>query len=204
MLARLADLVASHRILVSRLFAIAFFVLMAVTESALKGRIISSVLFLIGLTLVGAAIVGRLWCSLYISGRKDSELITAGPYSISRNPLYFFSLLGFVGIGLATETLSFSVAFVLIFLLVYPATIRREEAFLHAKFGSAFIDYCARTPRFFPSLKAFNEPDWYVVNPRLVRRTMGDVLWFVWLVGIIALVEVLHEYGFMQPILRLP
>jgi len=204
MLARLADLVASHRIPVSRLFAIAFFVLMAVTESALKGRIISSVLFLIGLTLVGAAIVGRLWCSLYISGRKDSELITAGPYSISRNPLYFFSLLGFVGIGLATETLSFSVAFVLIFLLVYPATIRREEAFLRAKFGSAFIDYCARTPRFFPSLKAFNEPDSYVVNPRLVRRTMGDVLWFVWLVGIIALVEVLHEYGFMQPILRLP
>jgi hypothetical protein len=55
MLARLADLIASHRILVSRLLAIAFFALMAVTESALEGRIISSVLFLIGLTLVGAA-----------------------------------------------------------------------------------------------------------------------------------------------------
>lgn len=204
MLARLADLIASHRILVSRLLAIAFFALMAVTGSALEGRIISSVLFLIGLTLVGAATVGRLWCSLYISGRKDSELITSGPYSISRNPLYFFSLLGFVGIGLATETLSFSVAFALIFLLVYPATIRREEEFLRAKFGSAFTDYCARTPRFFPSLKAFNEPGSYVVNPRLFRRTMGDVLWFVWLVGIIELVEALHEYGYMKPILRLP
>jgi len=63
MLASLADLVASHRILVSRLIVIAFFVLMAVTESALGVRIISSVLFLIVFTLVGAAPVGRLWCS---------------------------------------------------------------------------------------------------------------------------------------------
>ncbi len=204
MLEKLDDFVASHRILVSRLFAIAFIVLMAITESALKGHIISSVLFLIGITLVGAATVGRLWCSLYISGRKDSELITAGPYSISRNPLYFCSLLGFVGIGLTTETLSFSVALVLIFLFAYPATIRREEEFLRAKFGSAFTDYCARTPRFFPSLKAFNEPGSYVVNPGLFRRTMGDALWFVWLVGIIKLVEALHEYGLMKPMLRLP
>jgi len=43
-----------------------------------------------------------------------------------------------------------------------------------------------------------------VVNPGLFRRTMGDVLWFVWLVGIIELVEALHEYGFMKPVLRLP
>lgn len=58
----------------------------------------STILFLLGLLLVGVATVGRLWCSLYISGHENSELITTGPYSLSRNPLYFFSLPGFAGI----------------------------------------------------------------------------------------------------------
>ena len=74
MFASLADVVASNRILVSRVFAVAFFLLLVVTESAEEGSIVSSLLFLIGLVLVGAATVGRLWCSLYISGYKSAEL----------------------------------------------------------------------------------------------------------------------------------
>lgn len=204
MLERLADFVSSNRILVSTYFAIAFFLLLVLTESAQNGSIISSLLFLTGLVLVGVAMVGRLWCSLYISGYKNSELITSGPYSMTRNPLYFFSFLGFVGIGLATETLSFSFAFVLMFWLTYPSIIKREEEFLRSKFGDAFTDYCARTPCFLPNLKALREPESYVVNPKLFRRTMGDVLWFIWLVAIIELVKALHEYQFLTPIIRLP
>ena len=33
---------------------------------------------------------------------------------------------------------------------------------------------------------------------------MGDVLWFVWLVGVIELVEAFHEYGLIAPLIRLP
>jgi hypothetical protein len=43
-----------------------------------------------------------------------------------------------------------------------------------------------------------------VVNPRLFRRAMGDALWFIWLVGIVELVEALHEYQLVTPLLRLP
>lgn len=204
MLARLADFVASNRILVSRIFAIAFFLLLVVTESAEEGSIVSSLLFLTGLVLVGAATVGRLWCSLYISGYKSAELITAGPYSMSRHPLYFFSLLGFAGIGFATETVTFGLAFVVAFWLVYPHIIRREEDYLRSKFGDAFAEYCATTPRFFPDFKALREPESYLVNPKLFRHTMGDVLWFVWLVGVIELVEAFHEYGLIAPLIRLP
>lgn len=200
----LSDYIASHRIVVSRLFAVAFFLLIAVTQGAHEGNILSSLLFLAGLVLVGIATVGRLWCSLYISGRKDTELITTGPYSLTRNPLYFFSLLGFVGLGLATETISLAVAFAVVFLLGYRRVIQREEEFLRRRFGQAFADYCARTPRFFPKLKGLREPEQYLVNPRLFRRTMGDVLWFVWLVGAIEFVEALHEFGFITPLLTLP
>jgi protein-S-isoprenylcysteine O-methyltransferase Ste14 len=204
MLARFADVISSNRILVSRVVAIAFFVLLVLTESAQEGSIISGLLFLSGLVLVGVATVGRLWCTMYISGYKGSELITSGPYSISRNPLYFFSLLGWIGIGIATETFSFGIAFALAFWLLYPHIIKREEEYLRGKFGQAFTEYCGRTPRFFPNPKAFHEPESYVVNPRLFRRAMGDALWFIWLVGIIELVEALHEYQFVTAVIRLP
>lgn len=198
------NFIASHRILISRIFAIGFFLLLVVTESATEGSMTSTLLFLVGLVLVGIATVGRLWCSVYISGYKSAELITAGPYSVSRNPLYFFSFLGFAGIGFSTETFTFALALIVVFSIVYPLIIKREEEFLRAKFGEAFIAYTASTPRFLPNLKALREPETWTVNPRLFRRTMGDVLWFVWLVGIIEVVEALHEYHIVTPIIRLP
>lgn len=201
---QLAEVVSSHRILVSRVFGIVFFLTVLVMESTHEGSIISAVLFLIGLVLVGIATVGRLWCSLYISGYKDSQLITTGPYSISRNPVYFFSLLGFAGIGFATETVTLGFGLTLIILIGYPPVIKREEELLRSRFGAGFDEYCARTPQFIPNLAKFNEPDTYLVNPKLFRRTMGDVVWFIWFIGIIEFVEALHVYHFFEPIIWLP
>jgi protein-S-isoprenylcysteine O-methyltransferase Ste14 len=203
-LQRLAHAIASHRILVSRIFVVVFFAVVLMTESLHEGSIISTTLFLSGLVLVGIATVGRLWCSLYISGYKDSQLITTGPYSICRNPLYFFSFLGFAGIGFATETFTLGLALSLIFLLGYPSVVNREEELLRSRFGPEFERYCARTPRFIPNFAQFNEPDTYLVNPKLFRRTMVDVVWFVWFVGIIEFVEALHEYHYFEPFVRLP
>lgn len=202
-LQRAASIFATHRILVSRLFGIVFFLTVLSSESVHVGTVLEATLFLGGLVLVGIATVGRLWCSLYISGYKDTELITTGPYSVSRNPLYFFSFLGFAGIGFATETVTLGVTLPLIVGLGYPAVVRREEEDLRAKFGAVFEAYCARTPRFFPDFGKFNEPVSYVVNPRLFRRTMLDVIWFVWFVGVIELVEALHELHVFDPAIRL-
>lgn len=203
LLHKAASYFATHRILVSRLFGVAFFLIVMATESAHRGDPLEPLLFLGGLVLVGMATVGRLWCSLYISGYKDAELITTGPYSITRNPLYLFSLLGFAGIGFATETITLGIALPVIAAIGYPAVIQREEAELRERFGPLFEAYCARTPRFFPDFSKFEEPVSYVVNPRLFRKTMFDVIWFVWFVGIIELVEALHELQVFVPLTRL-
>ncbi len=204
MLQRFADFISTHRILASRIFAVFFFAAVLETYSVHEGTITSTVLFLGGLVLVGIATVGRLWCSVYISGYKDSQLIMSGPYSMCRNPLYFFSLLGFAGIGFATETFTFGIVLSLIVLIAYPPVIKREEALLRATFGAAFDDYRARTPALIPDLSKFNEPRTYVVNPRLFRRTMGDVVWFIWFVGIIEVVEALKGYEYFDPLQELP
>lgn len=189
----------NHRILVSRLFVVAFFGVLLSMDGRLEGSLASATLFVAGLALVGVATVGRLWCSLYISGHKDSALVTVGPYSVTRNPLYFFSFLGFVGVGLATETVTLALVMSAFFALVYPIIIRREERFLRVKFGAAFADYCARVPRFVPRFAGYIEPPTWVVDTRLFRRTMLDVVWFVWLVALIELVEAIHELGIVKP-----
>lgn len=59
-----------------------------------------------GIALVLACIFGRLWSILYVGGRKNQELVTGGPYSMTRNPLYFFSTVGIVGVGLMFGSIS--------------------------------------------------------------------------------------------------
>src|SRR5882762_3924792 len=59
---------------------------------------VESVIEWAGRLLIVVCILGRTWCSLYIGGRKTRRLVMAGPYSVSRNPLYVFSVIG------ATET----------------------------------------------------------------------------------------------------
>jgi protein-S-isoprenylcysteine O-methyltransferase Ste14 len=191
------------RILASRIFAVLAFAFMLMTQSAYDGKLIGNFLAFVGLLLVAVAIVGRLWCSLYISGYKNAELITAGPYSLTRNPLYFFSLLGFVGVACATQTFTFPVLVTAAFAVGYPATINNEEDFLRCKFGEAFDLFCKRTPRFFPSFRNYREAETWQVHPGAFLRTVTDVVWFVWLSAIIEFSQALGRWAGVKPLMHL-
>lgn len=204
MVSPLFAFVARHRARVARLSSALLVILIAISTSAQEGGLVAPILFMAGLVLIGIATVGRLWCALYISGRKSSELVTSGPYSMTRNPLYLFSLIGFTGVGLATETVTIPLAVVLVFAATYPGLIAAEEAHLRQTFGTAFDDYCARTPRFLPRFDTYRETETWVVSPRIFRRTMLNALSFVWLAGLIELFEALHELGLIKPWLQLP
>jgi protein-S-isoprenylcysteine O-methyltransferase Ste14 len=141
----LSRLFSQHRIKVSRVFGFAFVAALLATGSVWQGTWVGRVMFLAGIVLAAVGMVGRIWCLVYSSGYKSSELVTQGPYSVSRNPLYFFSFVGLIGIGLATETVTLTLFLVAFFALVYPAVIAGEEEFLRGKFGDAYAEYC-RTP----------------------------------------------------------
>ena len=87
---------------------IAFFIIaaigiavVAVTASAApSGAAVHELIEWIGIVLIVICILGRTWSSLYIGGRKIDEFVQTGPYSIMRNPLYFFSCVGAVGVGM--------------------------------------------------------------------------------------------------------
>jgi protein-S-isoprenylcysteine O-methyltransferase Ste14 len=159
--------------------------------------IISTILFLIGVLLVGIGSIGRIWCSLYISGYKSKTLVTEGPYSISRNPLYFFSMLGSLGVGLTTEILIIPAVLMFSFAIYYPLVIKREERNLSKLFGQKYQEYHDRTPVFIPKISLLSEPAEYVVKPVIFRKHIFDTLIFIWLIGIIKLIEGLHELNIL-------
>jgi protein-S-isoprenylcysteine O-methyltransferase Ste14 len=198
----LIKLFVANRIRMSQLFVLLIMVLLAVSESHWERTFMDAVLFLFGAVLVGAATMGRLWCSLYIAGYKEGTLITIGPYSISRNPLYFFSFVGAVGLGLATETFTFGVLFTLWFALFYPPVIRAEERRLRELHGARFEDYAHRVPRFFPRFSLLVEPEHYTVRPVHFRNHLLDALWFVWGLGLVELIEAVHVYELLPTLVR--
>jgi len=120
-----------------------------------------------------------------------------------RHPLYFFSFLGAVGVGLATET--FLITFVISagYAIYYRFVMRSEEAVLLKKHGDAYRNYRDATPVFFPKLSHLREPETYTVNPRVFRQHAFDALWFMWVVGVIRIVQALHSLGNLPVLFRI-
>ncbi|HQN80297.1 MAG TPA: isoprenylcysteine carboxylmethyltransferase family protein [Kiritimatiellia bacterium] len=187
------------RIPVSRLAsAVAvFFLLFSTNRWETGNEGVATGLFTLGMFLVAIGSLGRMWCSLFIAGYKDQVLITQGPYSLTRNPLYFFSVFGALGVGFCTETFTFPALLLAVMVLYYPLVVRKEERRLRARFGRDFDDYARRVPAFFPNFALFSEPDTYLVKPIVYRRHMFSALWFVWIVGLLELAEGLKELGWM-------
>src|SRR5689334_20903012 len=89
------------RLIVVQLGAVLAIILLLFTRPVLaEGSQGHEFMELAGFLLVLVCFLGRLWSILYVGGRKNDELISIGPFSITQNPLYFFSTVGTVGIGL--------------------------------------------------------------------------------------------------------
>jgi protein-S-isoprenylcysteine O-methyltransferase Ste14 len=158
----------------------------------------------VGLVLIGAAIVGRTWCTLYIGGRKGREIVASGPYSISRNPLYVFSFVGIAGIGAQAGSLILGPLLVLIALAVFLPVIRREEAALSARFGEEYEAYRRRVPRFGPKFSAWTDMELVTVSPKLFWRTLREGLAFLLVIPYCEGIEMLQHAGYLRPLVQLP
>ena len=175
-----------YRTRISQVIGLLFLFLFMFSQKELDvtAPYISGILFLVGCLCVGAAMAGRMWCAQYIAGYKNDVLVREGPYSVCRNPLYFFSFLGGIGVGLCTESLTLTVL-------------------LHRLFGEPYSAYIREVPRFFPKWSLYHEPKEYTVKPKVFRHAAGDVLWFVLAVGILECIEAIQESGLLPQLLSL-
>lgn len=91
-----------------------------------------------------AGLLLRAWAAGHLN--KNRNLATAGPYAITRNPLYLGTLLVAAGLVIASRQPLLAVLFAAAFGLIYLPAIELEEQHLRALFPE-YAAYAARVPR---------------------------------------------------------
>ena len=86
-----------------------------------------------------------------------TQLNTSGPYAHMRNPLYLGNLGITLGLALIAHQWILLIVVASLFGIQYHSIIAAEEAFLRGRFGAAYDAFCARVPRFWPSVRRLTE-----------------------------------------------
>jgi protein-S-isoprenylcysteine O-methyltransferase Ste14 len=159
---------------------------------------------MVGVLLIFLGIAGRLWSTLYIGGRKSAEVVTGGPYSITRNPLYVFSSVAAAGVGAQMGSFGAMLGFAALCAIAFHFVILREEKFLTEALGAPYKAYVARVPRFFPKLSLYKEGDTGTFKPRLLLNTLLDGLVFLLAMPVFELIDHAQMTGTLPVLFYLP
>lgn len=167
-----------QRLAISRGVALLLLGYMAVKPAASFAIPTTGLMLVMGVALTALGALGRMWCMVYISGRKTAELVVTGPYSLSRNPLYFFSLVGATGIALCARDMLLLLGIVGFFLLYYPWVIRAEARKLAEHHGAAYAAYRRVVPAFWPRLRRPQSGVLVEVHAATLQKHLADIIWF--------------------------
>ena len=154
----------------------------------------------LGLVLIVIGIGGRLWSTLYIGGRKSTQVVSTGPYSITRNPLYLFSTIAAAGVGAHSGSYVVAGLFMVLCAASFYLVALREERFLSANLGEEYAGYLSRVPRFFPNPSLYRDDAQVVFQTGRLRATLLDGLVFLAAIPVLELIEEAQE-AHLVPIL---
>ncbi len=183
-----------HRINILRIFSILLFPSIIFTKSGLPfSELTMEIIENIGILLIIAGVLGRLWSILYIGGRKNSIVMKDGPYSLCRHPLYLFSTMAVLGFGLMLGSLILTSILTTFTFLVLVNTAKKEEKFLLSEFGLSYEKYMQSTPRIFPKLIDFSTPLTATFNSKILFKNFKDGLAFLALIPFCELIEYFKE-----------
>jgi protein-S-isoprenylcysteine O-methyltransferase Ste14 len=106
-------------------------------------------LFVLGLALAvwARVYIGRNW-GMPMSEKADPELVTTGPYSAIRHPIYSGIILAMIGTAIAVSVYWLIAVALLGAYFIYSAT--REERYLTERFPDAYPRYKKSTKMLIP------------------------------------------------------
>ncbi len=122
----------------------------------LSAGTISSTTIAVGLALMVLGEWWRMWgvaTAGTVTRRRSREvhkLVSHGPFAWCRNPLYVGNFVIWIGVMTLSGVLWFIPVATLVFAVEYFYIIRYEEGVLETIFGKEYLEYKARTPRWFP------------------------------------------------------
>lgn len=158
----------------------------------------------LGLALILVGIGGRMWATLYIGGRKAAEIVSTGPYSVTRNPLYLFSSIAAAGVGAQAGSYVVMVFFLLFCSAAFYLVAFREERFLTETFGGDYLAYAQRVPRFLPNPLLYRDDAQVTFQTRRFRATLTDGLFFLAAIPLMEAMEYAQETGIAPVLVLLP
>jgi protein-S-isoprenylcysteine O-methyltransferase Ste14 len=200
----IADVQTIRKLVLSVAILIGMMMFSVTTARFPSGTTTHEVIEWIGIVAIVICILGRTWCSLYIGGRKIVQFVTEGPYSVSRNPLYFFSILGAGGVGAQLGSVVAGLLFGTLTWIVFYVVVLQEEIVLAERYGAAYASYRAAVPRFLPNPRLWRDVPTLTVMPPKVLGTFADAMLFLLSVPIAELFEELQRLGLLPVLLRLP
>ncbi len=172
--------------------------LVLLTVSVLIGQSLGSVrsdraLLAAACAMVLAGGAMRSWAMGYHTWRRvygpgnERSLVTAGPYAVTRNPLYLGTFLIGAGIAAMSGRLWLLVAFAALFVPAHYLIIRWEEGKLIEEFPVVFPAYASEVPRLFPLFRYSSNR-----SGRFDLRTMIRCMEPVKTLGFLAVVLLMH------------
>jgi protein-S-isoprenylcysteine O-methyltransferase Ste14 len=137
-------------------------------------ELVAWILFICGAVL-------RWWATLFIGGRKDRELITEGPYSICRNPLYLGTFCMTLSVAVFSQSVTLVAVTLLVSMMYLVITVPVEEHRLAGLYGERFADYTQRVPRFFPNPFLYSAPAELTIRLTGLRAEARRMLQWMWI-----------------------
>lgn len=193
------------RIVALWLFSVAILAVLIVSRPTLNEEsVMDVVLDISGAFLILGGVLGRLWSTLYVGGKKNEQLITSGPYAMTRNPLYFFSLTAMVGASLMFGSALVAVSVLVGGLVIFLFTARQEARYLSYRYGPEYAAYAAATPLFWPRVSRLRSPAEITISVRALKRTFREALVFLLLIPAMEVLEYLHFENHVAALFHLP
>jgi protein-S-isoprenylcysteine O-methyltransferase Ste14 len=123
--------------------------LLAPAEQTRRGWLIGALFIAVGemIRLAGVAAAGTVTRR---RSRDVQRLVTYGAFAWMRNPLYVGNFLIWIGFVIGSGVHWFLPVAVALFAIEYTYIVRYEEGVLESIFGSQYVEYKRRTPRWFP------------------------------------------------------
>lgn len=158
----------------------------------------------VGYILLMTGLCLRLWSILYVGSRKSQELITTGPYSLCRNPLYVGTILLTVGTALSFENLAMCLFALAAIIPAHIAVVLSEERRLRSLFGPTYEEYARQTPRFLFRLSSYKSDPAVRVPLRSLKRAAIDASGILMIPPLATLVDMLQDKGILHVLWRWP
>lgn len=145
----------------------------------------TSLSLLIGFIVALIGEVIRFWGVSYAGSETrttgavgGTQLITSGPYSYVRNPLYVGNVLMYIGVGIMSNALMPYLPLIafLYFAFQYSAIVGLEEVYLSQTFSN-WEEYTRNVRRFIPRFKRFEGNSMLEPNfPRALRSERSSII----------------------------